>query len=233
MRLPDDPFAGPAPPTLDKPRRRLNAAVRREMIVETAFRVLASKGFEGLRTREVALEASINSATLHHYFPTKAHLIAAVARHLAARYAAERAPARRPKAGEPPALRRLRQEFTDVLFYRRTQPELVAASGELLLRASRDAATAATMAPLQHQWRSDIQAILEDGRQSGAFRGDLDAVASSALIVSALWGSTALLLASDADYRQMCAEIEKWVLVPPASHRARSTASSEPEPQSS
>jgi AcrR family transcriptional regulator len=229
MKQPEDPFAGPAPPSLKKPRRRLNAAVRREMIVETAFHVLASKGFEGLRTRDVALEANINSATLHHYFPTKAHLIAAVARHLAARYAAERAPSRRPKAGEPAALRRLRQEFMDVLFYRRTQPELVAASGELLLRASRDAATAAIMAPLHRRWRSDIQRILEDGRQSKVFRNDLDTLAAGAVIVSALWGSTALLLASDADYRQMCAEIEKWVRAPPT-HPPQSTANSEGEP---
>jgi hypothetical protein len=31
------------------------------------------------------------------------------------------------------------------------------------------------------------------------------------LIVSALWGSTALLLTSDSDYRRICDEIEKWL----------------------
>ncbi len=184
------------------------------MIVEAAFRILASKGFEGLRTRDVAVAVGINSATLHHYFPTKEHLIAAIARHLAARYAAERAPGRKPGSGNAPPLRQLRQEFADVSFYRRTRPDLIAASGELLLRASRDPQTAAVVAPLHRHWRTQIEAILDAGRRSGVFRADLNAAASSSLIVSALWGSTALLLTSDADYRRICDEIEKWLAAP-------------------
>ena len=49
---------------------------RRRALVLAAFGQIAERGFEGLRTREVAAEAGVNIATLHYYFPTKEALIA-------------------------------------------------------------------------------------------------------------------------------------------------------------
>src|SRR6266702_1849806 len=48
---------------------------RRQALILVAYHSLAEKGFEGLRTREVAAQVGIHSATLHHYFPTKEALI--------------------------------------------------------------------------------------------------------------------------------------------------------------
>src|SRR5690349_16386707 len=48
---------------------------RRRALVAAAYRRIASGGFEGLRTRDVAAEAGVNIATLHYYFPTKEALI--------------------------------------------------------------------------------------------------------------------------------------------------------------
>src|ERR1700716_169986 len=60
----------------------------REELVLAAFQAVAEKGFEGLRTREVAAQVGINPATLHYYFPTKEALIGAVLRHVNKRFAA-------------------------------------------------------------------------------------------------------------------------------------------------
>ncbi|TMG42173.1 MAG: helix-turn-helix transcriptional regulator, partial [Chloroflexi bacterium] len=48
---------------------------RHEALVQAAFNQIAERGFEGLRTREVAAEVGVNIATLHYYFPTKEALI--------------------------------------------------------------------------------------------------------------------------------------------------------------
>ena len=46
-------------------------ADRRQALVAAAFRRIASDGFEGLRTRDVAADVGVNIATLHYYFPIK------------------------------------------------------------------------------------------------------------------------------------------------------------------
>src|ERR1700716_4517889 len=51
---------------------------RREELVRAAYNQIAERGFEGLRTREVAAEVGLNIATLHYYFPTKEALIQGV-----------------------------------------------------------------------------------------------------------------------------------------------------------
>src|SRR5205809_67708 len=54
---------------------------RRGALVRAAYNQIAERGFEGLRTREVAGEAGVNIATLHYYFPTKEKLIEGVVEH--------------------------------------------------------------------------------------------------------------------------------------------------------
>ena len=51
---------------------------RRHTLILAAYQSIAEKGFEGLRTREVAAQVGIHNATLHHYFPTKEALIQGV-----------------------------------------------------------------------------------------------------------------------------------------------------------
>jgi len=118
------------------PRRRLPAPERRMQIVEGAFRALATYGFEGLRMRDVAAAVGVNSATLHHYFPTKQDLVEVVAKHLGERFAAVHAPTLPEEPDFPVPLQRLRQEFADAAYCRLRFPELLAASRELALRAT-------------------------------------------------------------------------------------------------
>src|SRR6266536_5102442 len=61
---------------------------RRQALVAAAFQRIASEGFEGLRTRDVAADAGVNIATLHYYFPTKEALIRGVIGHAMQRFAA-------------------------------------------------------------------------------------------------------------------------------------------------
>src|ERR671925_266966 len=59
---------------------------RREALVQAAFNRIAERGFEGLRTRDVAARVGVNIATLHYYFPTKEALIGGVVELAMARF---------------------------------------------------------------------------------------------------------------------------------------------------
>jgi AcrR family transcriptional regulator len=194
------------------PVSRLKASQRRQQIVETAFETIADEGFEGLRTRDVAKRAGINSATLHHYFPTKEDLIEGVAAHLESLYRTERAPSRPPPDGEPTALRELRQEFADVAFVRRERPRTWAVSREFTLRAPRDDFIANVITRLNERWRDQVEHILLAGREAGVFRRDLDSAAAASAVVGALWGSISLLRISDTEFDAVCREIEVWLV---------------------
>src|SRR5256885_4788736 len=54
---------------------------REQALVRAAFNQIAERGFEGLRTREVAAGVRLHIATLHYYFPTKEALIPRVVAH--------------------------------------------------------------------------------------------------------------------------------------------------------
>src|SRR5688500_10773546 len=62
------------------PKRPKSGAAEdpREALVEAAYEVLAEKGLEGLRTRDIVARAGVNISTLHYHFGTKEDLLLAV-----------------------------------------------------------------------------------------------------------------------------------------------------------
>ena len=60
-------------------RVREQSDVRRPAIAAAARALIAERGFEGLRTRDIAERVGINVATLHYHVPTKEALIEIVA----------------------------------------------------------------------------------------------------------------------------------------------------------
>ena len=103
---------------------------RQQALVLAAFHLIAERGFEGLRTREVAARAGVNIATLHYYFATKEALIWGVRDYIGAQYMVLHAPGYW-REGAP--LERLRMEFADAGYYKQEQPELVTVLQELYL----------------------------------------------------------------------------------------------------
>lgn len=197
---------------MSEPRTRLAADERRRLIVDIALTSLASDGFEGLRTRDVAALAKINTATLHHYFPTKEDLVRAVAGRLVERFRSERAPTERHAPNTSRALVALRQQFSDVAFYASKRPELVATYREIAGRAGRDRAMQEVVDTLNAGWRDSVAAIIRTGREEGVFRADCDPNAVADLVIAASWGFLALLQRSPAAYRRSCRELERGLL---------------------
>lgn len=180
---------------------------RRASLLQAAFDVIADVGFEGLRTRAVALRAGVNIATLHYYFPTKQKLIEGVAEWMGARFVTLHGPS--PQPSGIPALDRLRQEFSDGRFYLREHPELLLVIQEFSLRGKRDPEVQKIVLQLNGYWRSGLERLIRSGIAEGSFRNDLPVADLLALVMAALIGAADI---PDDQIERLRGNVEAWIL---------------------
>jgi len=149
--------------------------------VQAAYDLLAERGFEGLRTRDVAAKVGVNIATLHYYFPTKEKLIRGVVG-----YAMERFRTTLQPAGSPGA--QVRAHFAGIRRLARTEPKLFVVMGELAMRGRRDRAIAAIVRDVDNTWQKVLSALLRQAAKEGAIASAAKADDLAALIVATLKG---------------------------------------------
>lgn len=166
-------------------KRRPGSEARRKEIVEIAYRLIAEKGLEGLRTRDVAEVAGIDTGTLHYHFPSKEALEQAVVEHLANDFRANRA-----TMGASPANAwdELRNEIFDVVLRVRQTPEQLLVTMDLTVRASRDPGVARIMAAMSGGWTAGLSEMLKRGIEQGLFRADLNPESGAVLLRAQLTG---------------------------------------------
>lgn len=121
---------------------------RRGQIVHAAFQQLATVGFEGLRLRQIAAEVGIDQSTLHHHFPTKQHIVAAVTEYAIGQF-----------ASTPPA-RTLRAYLDHMRTIASSSPEVFVVTVELQLRARRDPTVRAVITQHQTAYRAWLHELL-------------------------------------------------------------------------
>jgi AcrR family transcriptional regulator len=185
---------------------RLSKLHRRQDLVQAAFRRIAERGFEGLRTRDVAADAGVNIATLHYYFPTKEALIRAVIGHAMTQFRSTLAPGG--SSEDQPA-----HHIRAVRTLMREQPELGTVMGELALRSARDPGLARIMRQTQDAWHRIVRALLRRAATDGTLAPELDSDDAAALIIASLM-SMALpsIPASRSD--QAMRELDRWLSRP-------------------
>src|SRR2546423_1095907 len=154
---------------------------RQEALVQAAYQLLAERGFEGLRTRDVAAKVGVNIATLHYYYPTKEKLIRGVVGYAMGRFRTTLKPAGSP--GE-----QLRAHFAGVRLLARKEPEIFAVMGELAMRARRDRVIAAIVRDVDAAWQTTLEALLRHAAKEGAIASAAKAEDLAALIVTTLKG---------------------------------------------
>lgn len=172
--------AAPAPA-----KSRESTEDRRAAIALAARELIVEKGFEGLRTRDIAERVGINIATLHYHVPTKEALIGLVAQSMRDEFAAQSRA--RPRDGLSPS-ELLDLEFDDYAELLGEKNYLLTAMSELMERARRDEAIRACMGPLMGKWKAIVAAIFEAGKASGDFRPDLDPVPAAQMLIGAMVG---------------------------------------------
>jgi AcrR family transcriptional regulator len=183
---------------------RSRKADRQRALVEAAFNQIAQRGFEGLRTREVAAGVGLNIATLHYYFPTKEALIRGVVAHAMDRFRSTLAP-----HGSPAD--QLRNHLRAVRKLLRDEPEIGAVMGELALRSARDPSLARIMSEAFLAWQRTLRGLLHRAARDGHLARDLDNDDVAALIMATLTSltlpSTASADRTDRAFRQL----ERWL----------------------
>lgn len=192
----------PASPTGDRRRLEIAAAARA---------LIAERGFEGLRTRDIAERVGINVATLHYHVPSKEALVGLVAGSLRDQFRAQFE--RNIREGLTP-LEVLRLEFADFRETLVDDPAAFLVLHELSARARRDERIEAIMRPLQSYWHAQIAKILAAGRADGSFRPDLDPDGAAAMVIGAMVRAERHPHDPPAFFDRIVAELERALLNP-------------------
>jgi AcrR family transcriptional regulator len=188
-----------------------HGAAQREALVQAAFNLIAERGFEGLRTRDVAARAGVNIATLHYYFATKEDLIRSVVDMLAEKFRTQQVPYLATQPRRP--LVELRQELQDAQYQVRESPEMFTVLFELFMRSTRDPAIKAIMQDMDAHWREHITTYLSEGVAQGVFRRDLDIAAAAAGLVALVKGSAIEMMSNPDTFpaSRFNSEVERWL----------------------
>jgi AcrR family transcriptional regulator len=182
---------------------------RRRELVRAAFNQIAERGFEGLRTREVAAAVGVNIATLHYYFPTKEALIRGVVE-----YAMERFRTTLEPHGSPD--QQLLNHLRAVRRLTRDEPQLGAVMGELALRASRDETIAELLRETNAAWHRMMRGLLRRAVKEGNLRPEVDSDDVASLVVATLTVMTLPTMAATPRTDQALRQLERWLgLTPP------------------
>ena len=180
----------------------MRTANRRDEIVQAAFKEIAERGFEGLRTRDVAAEAGVNVATLHYYFPTKESLIKGVVEHAMTRFRTTLEPHGSPADQLRNHLRAVRRLMVQ-------EPELATVMGELAMRANRDAAVRVIVDEMFAGWQTTMRGLLRRAARNGRLRAELDSDGTASLIIGTLMSATLSPLSSSGRGDQAVRQLER------------------------
>jgi AcrR family transcriptional regulator len=190
---------------------------RRKELVRIAYRLIAQRGLEGFRTRQVAAAAGIDTGTLHYHFPSKQALIQAVVDHLAEDFRATQAGRITMPAN---AVEELRNEIFGLAARVRESPEQLLVALELTVRASRDRIVAEILARMQQEWTDSLTGILNRGIEQGLFRADLQPEEAAFVLRAQLAGMALVGMAAperiDAIATALFMQINSWLLKPQA-----------------
>jgi AcrR family transcriptional regulator len=154
---------------------------RRRALVAAAFRRIATGGFEGLRTRDVAADVGVNISTLHYYFPTKEALIRGVIGQAMQRFG-ETMP------GDGSAVDQLRGHLVALAGLLKRDHELWAVMGELVLRAPRDGDLGHIFRQTDAHWHKTLRNLIARAVAQGAVDPRVDPDDMAALMIAAIKG---------------------------------------------
>lgn len=177
---------------------------RRQELVRAAYSQIAERGFEGLRTREVAAEVGVNIATLHYYFPTKESLIRGVLEHAMGRFRSTLTPHGTPSD-------QLRNHLRAVRDLLRDEPELGSVMAELALRSARDESIQAIVTETFEGWHTVMRGLLRRGVRDGKLRAELDSEGVASLIIATLTSLTLPAISGPEHGDQALRQLEKWL----------------------
>jgi AcrR family transcriptional regulator len=187
---------------------------RRRQLLDATAALIAEKGLEGLRTRDIAARAGMNISTLHYYFSTKNELLHALMQDAR-------------EAFKPPLRSAADQEYAQPWDLRshlaysmrafQANTDLAIVLQEFLLRARRDPDARAAFQALLEEWNGKVETIVRNEIGHGRMRADLDPRTGAAVITSFMMGARLQLdvATKSFDLDAASQELVRWLAVPP------------------
>lgn len=166
-------------------------AERKEQILRAACKVIADKGFRGLRVADVAKDAGLSSGIVHYYFTNKRDLVHAAFEQNVARSFARRMAILESDEDEVAKLRALVDTY---LPEGEETVESWHVWAELWVEAIHDSDLQELNDRAYGEWRRIVAGVIRDGQAAGRI-GDADAVETANLLVAALDGLALQVLA--------------------------------------
>jgi AcrR family transcriptional regulator len=177
---------------------------RKMDLVKAACGIIAEKGFEGLRIRDVASLVGINPATMYYYFPNKEALIAGVVDfvyiHLG--ITAEEAP------GTPKE--QLHAHLTRLYRRMRDDPGLFAVFAEIQLRAGRTSSSQ-KFQEYESIWHKKLENLLQTGIRQGYWPNFLDPEQVASAIILMMQGAGLQASTNPRRIENSIAQMERWL----------------------
>lgn len=155
-----------------KPRKR-NAERSRQLILETALKHFAAKGYDGARIDDIVAETKLSKNLLYHYFGSKEELFVAVLETIYERFRGRHSVTA--IADLPPidALRHLVDETANALL---ATPEIISILNTENLYRGAHIKKSKKIRSIYDPLFVDLNNVLERGKKTGEFRGNIDAV---------------------------------------------------------
>lgn len=194
-----------------KTKAYVRKQARREMIAAAGLRIIADKGLEGLRTRDVAAEVGINISTLHFHVPTKAALLELVAEAARDGFLALLPPEPDPGRDARVQLRAEAQAYYDSLCAR---PELSVCFARLQQAAAGNPVLAEMIGGFAAGWADRFRRIVAYGRDQAVFRANAEPFAAALMVAGALTAFAPRGREGLAQYWPVYDEIERALLAP-------------------
>lgn len=177
---------------------------RRQDLIRAAYTAIAERGFEGLRTRDVAREVGVNIATLHYYFPTKESLIRAVVDHAMSRFRSTLEPHGSPSDQLRNHLRAVRKLLIE-------ESELGAVMAELALRSARDEQIRSLLGETFLAWHTTTRGLLRRAVREGGLRAELDSAGVAAIVMATVTAYMLPVMSGTQVGDQALSQLEKWL----------------------
>ncbi len=177
---------------------------RRQDLIRAAYSAIAERGFEGLRTRDVAAEVGVNIATLHYHFPTKEALIRGVVDHAMGRFRSTLEPRGKPSDQLRNHLHAVRKLLLD-------EPELGAVMGELALRSARDESIQDILGVTFLAWHTTMRGLLRRSVREGGLPAELDSPGVAAIVMATITAYMLPVMSATPVGDQALIQLERWL----------------------
>jgi AcrR family transcriptional regulator len=185
-------------------RSNIQMVDRKTDLIKAACEIIAEKGFEGLRIRDVASHVGINPASMYYYFPTKEALIEDVVEFVFSilGITSEEAPGT-PKEQLHTHLTRLYRQMRD-------DPGVFTVFAEIQLRAGRSTSSQ-KFQEFENKWRNKLVTLLQTGIKQGYWPNYLDPEQVATTIILMMQGAGLQATTNPRRIESSIAQLERWI----------------------